>query len=302
MPAVARSLAALAATGLLAVSLAACGGSSGSTSSSAAGAKAGGASAQIPLKAGEDAAGQTLGQGKKGGTLTAYSSEDFQHLDSGQAYFANDYAVLYATERPLFVFPPNSPTQLEPDLATTIPTTANGGITDRGKTVTIHIHSGVHYAPPVNREVTSGDVAFAIERGANPNVGNPYFPSYFGSGSTAPLLGAQSPGYKGGPIPGIRTPNKRTIVFHMSRPGAPTLIQALFLPLSAPVPPEFVKPLDKQEPDHVRRPVPDLDRPVHGQGEHPDGTVSGHRLPDRQVAEHGPQPQLESATPTAPAM
>ncbi|MDQ2847877.1 MAG: ABC transporter substrate-binding protein [Actinomycetota bacterium] len=248
MPAVARSLAAVAATGLLAVSVAACGGSTGSTSSPSGGSTSSAGSAQIPLKAGENAAGQTLGQGKKGGTLTVYSSEDFQHLDSGQTYFANDYAVMYDIQRPLFIYSPNSLTRLEPDLATTIPTIANGGITDGGKTVTVHIQKDVHYAPPVNREVTSADVAFAIERGANPNVGNPYFPSYFGSGSTAPLIGAQSTAYKGGPIPGIQTPNTYTIVFHMTKPGAPTLIQALFLPLSAPVPPEFVKPLDKKTP------------------------------------------------------
>ena len=64
---------------------------------------------------------------------------------------------------------------MSPDLATVIPTTANGGITDGGKTVTVHIQQGVHFSPPVNREVTSADVAYAIERGANPNVGNAYF-------------------------------------------------------------------------------------------------------------------------------
>ena len=241
-----RGLAALAAAGLAAASLAACGGSS-----SSAGGGGGGPSPttqSIPLKPGENPTTETLGQGKRGGTLTAYTSEDFQHLDPGQSYFANDYVLEYAAERPLFIYPPNSPSQLEPDLATEIPTAGNGGITDGGKTVTIHIHSGVHYAPPVNREVTSADVAFAIERGANPNVANPYFPSYFGSGSSAPLLGAESASYKGGPIPGITTPDKTTIVFKMSKPGAATLIQALFLPLSAPVPPEFVKPLDKHSP------------------------------------------------------
>ena len=96
--------------------------------------------------------------------------------------------------------------------------------------------------------MTSADVAFAIERGANPNVGNPYFPSYFGSGSAAPLIGAQSPAYRAARSPASRPRTGTTIVFHMTRPGAPTLIQALFLPLSAPVPPEFVKPLDMNSP------------------------------------------------------
>ena len=50
-----------------------------------------------------------------------------------------------------------------------------------GKTITVHIRHGVHFSPPVNREVTSADVAYAIERGANPNVANPYFAAYFSS-------------------------------------------------------------------------------------------------------------------------
>ncbi len=225
---------------VLAVGLAACGSSSSSSSSSS--------TAKIPLKSGEDPFSESLTGGKRGGTLTAYSSEDFKTIDSGQAYFVLDYSVVYATQRPLFIYMPNSQTQLAPDLATAVPTTTNGGITDGGKTLIVHIQHGVHYSPPVNREVTSSDVAFAIERGANPNVINPYFPSYFGSGYVAPLLGAQAANYKGGPIPGITTPDKYTIEFHMSKPGATALVQALSLPLSSPVPPEFVKPLDKHSP------------------------------------------------------
>ncbi len=224
---------------LLGIAVAACGSSSSSSSST---------TAKIPLKAGEDPFSESITSGKRGGTLTAYSSEDFQHLDPGESYFVLDYSVSYATQRPLFIYMPNSQQVLSPDLATAVPTLSNGGISDGGKTVTVHIQHGVHYAPPVNREVTSQDVAFAIERGANPNVVMPYFPSYFGSGYVAPLLGAASASYKGGAIPGITTPDKYTIVFHMSKPGATALIDALSLPGSSPVPPEFVAPLDKHSP------------------------------------------------------
>lgn len=229
---------------ICAAGLAACGSSSSSSGASAG--KAGVAS--TPEKPGENPAGQQLTGGKKGGTLIAYSSEDFKNLDPGQSYFVQDYAVDYPTQRPLFAYPPNSNTTLSPDLGTVTPTLANGGISDGGKTVTVHIRHGVHFSPPVNREVTSADVAYAVERGANPNVANPYFSSYFGSAAPAPLVGAQSTTYKGTPIPGIQTPDKYTIVFHMTKPGAAVLIQALSLPLSAPVPPEFAKPLDKHSP------------------------------------------------------
>ena len=247
-----RSLAAFAATGLLAVGVAACGGSSSSSSSSGGGSSSSASSttATIPLKPGENPVGQILTgpTKKKGGTLTVYSSGDFAHLDPGEAYYALDYAVMYATERPLFSYLPNTADTLSPDLATVVPTVANGGITDGGKTVTVHIRPGIFFSPPVNREVTSADVAYAIERGANPNVANPYFPAYMGAQAPAPLEGSQSASYKGGPLPGIKTPNKFTIVFHTIKPSGPFLVSALSLPLSAPVPESFAGPLDKQSP------------------------------------------------------
>jgi peptide/nickel transport system substrate-binding protein len=242
-----RSLVAFAATGLLAAGVAACGSSSSNSSGGGSGSGSSG-TPSIPLKAGENPAGQTLTGGKKGGNLTVYSSEDFEHLDPGESYFTQDYGVDYATQRPLFSYKPNTSTTLSPDLATEVPTTSNGGITDGGKTVTVHIRSGVFFSPPVNREVTSADVAYAIERAANPNVANAYFPAYFGAGAPAPLEGAQSASYKGGPIPGIKTPNKTTIVFHTIKPSGAFLVSALSLPISMPVPQSFAGPMDKQSP------------------------------------------------------
>ncbi|HEX3976234.1 MAG TPA: ABC transporter substrate-binding protein [Solirubrobacteraceae bacterium] len=251
---VSRSLiASLAVTGLLGVGITACGSSNSKSSSG------GGSSSQsssnggvptIPLKAGENPTGQVLtgSTKKRGGSLTVYSSEDFEHLDPGESYFTQDYGVDYVTQRSLFAYMPNTADQVSPDLATTLPTTANGGITDGGKTVTVHIRQGVHFSPPVNREVTSADVAYAIERGANPNVANPYFGAYFGANAPAPLVGAESPNYKGGPIPGIQTPNKFTIVFHTTKPSGSFLVSALSLPITMPVPESFAGPLDKKSP------------------------------------------------------
>src|SRR5450755_652945 len=233
--------------GLVAIGLAACGGSSSSSASSS-GASGSATTQSLPLKPGENPTGQQLTGKTKGGALTVYSSEDFEHLDPGESYFSQDYGVDYPTQRTLFGYMPHSAQTVSPDLATVMPTTANGGITDGGKTLTVHIHPNVRFSPPVNRAVTSADVAYAIERGANPNVANPYFPSYFGSASATPLVGATSSKYAGGPIAGIQTPNKTTIVFHMTKPGATFLIQALSLPLSAPVPQSFAGPLDKHSP------------------------------------------------------
>src|SRR5579863_4653277 len=85
----------------------------------AAGASASG-SPKLPLKPGENAAAESITGGTRGGTLNVLSSEGFQHLDPGSAYFALDYGEVDATQRPLFVFMPNSQTQLSPDLAMAI--------------------------------------------------------------------------------------------------------------------------------------------------------------------------------------
>jgi peptide/nickel transport system substrate-binding protein len=217
-------LLATAGAGLLVVTLAACGsgGSSGT--------------ATVPLKAGESAVGQQLYGKHHGGVLTVYDHEDFEHFDPAESYGAEDYAVVYAIERPLYSYPPDSATKLQPDVAAGPPSITNGG-----RTLTVSIRPHIYFSPPVDREVNSGDVAYAIERGANPNVANPYFSSYFGD-----IVGAEHA--KGGPIAGIETPNSHTIVFHLTKPTAPLLYGALSLPLSAPVPPEYVKPLDAHSP------------------------------------------------------
>jgi peptide/nickel transport system substrate-binding protein len=173
--------------------------------------------------------------GKRGGTLTVLNHEDFEDIDPGVAYYSIDYEAVYATQRPLFSYRPNV-FESTPDLAS-----EPAVISSDGRTITVHIRHGVHFSPPVNREVTSADVAYGIERGANPNVANPYFESYFSS-----LEGAKHA--DGGPIPGIATPNRYTIVFHLEEPDAQIVRDALALPLSAPVPEEYAKQYDARKP------------------------------------------------------
>ncbi len=49
-------------------------------------------------------------------------------------------------------------------------------------------------------------------------------------------------------FPGITTPDKYTIVFHLEKPTAAIVIDALALPLSAPVPEEYAKKFDAKKP------------------------------------------------------
>ena len=226
-----RTVAGAVLVAALALALAACGSSSSSSSTVASSASAistGGF--QSPLT-------ESLTGGKRGGTLQVLDETEFEYLDPGRAYYSLDYQVVLATQRPLYSHEPNS-TEPTPDTASGPPE-----ISANDKTVTVHMKEGIRFSPPVNREITSEDVAYAIERGANPNVANPYFQSYFESIEGAPKA-------EGGPIRGIETPNKHEIVFHLTEPTGQIVADALVLPLTAPVPKEYAEKFDKNKPSN----------------------------------------------------
>src|SRR5438874_1793284 len=119
---------------------------------------------------------QSLTGGKRGGTLTVLQNEDFEHLDPGQSYFQIDYEITSATQRGLYAYKPNNFTTPVPDMAE-----GPAQLSDGNKVITIKIRKGVHFSPPVNRQVTAADEVYALERVANPNVANPYYPGYLNS-------------------------------------------------------------------------------------------------------------------------
>src|SRR5947209_3371333 len=121
MKVLARGLALTGALCGLTFGLAACGSSSSSSSGSNGGTSSSG------LKPAIDGSNQNLTDGKKGGALTVYDHEDFEHLDPGQTYFSIDYEVVYPTQRALYQFKPSSTTELMPDMAASAPTISNGG-------------------------------------------------------------------------------------------------------------------------------------------------------------------------------
>jgi peptide/nickel transport system substrate-binding protein len=235
-----KAFTALAAAAFSALLVAACGSSGSNTPGSAGTAPANSASETSALSSSgfQSPLNEPLTGGKRGGTLQVLDESDFEHLDPGIAYFALDYEVVYATQRPLYSFKPNTETEATPDMAAGPPE-----ISPDSKTITIRLKEGIHFSPPVDREVTSEDVAYAIERGANPNVANPYIHTYFDAIEGVPTA-------TGGPIKGIQTPNKHTIVFHLTEPKAQLVVDALSLPLSAAVPKEYAEKFDKDKPSN----------------------------------------------------
>ena len=92
--------------------------------------------------------------------------------------------------------------------------------------------------------MTARDVKYAIERGFYGTINNGYAETYFGA-----LVGARTGVRPGTPIRGLKVPDDRTLVFHLSRPtGGILAAGALALPLTAPVPEEYARALDARNP------------------------------------------------------
>ena len=178
---------------------------------------------------------------KKGGTVTMLSNGDIDWADPGQTYYQFGFQVAYAVHRTLYSFKPDDPSQPVPDLAEGPPE-----ISEDQKTVTIKIRSGVKYAPPVNREVTSKDVKYAIERAFTSNVPSGYAFSYFSSIEGAPEEPVKRSALK--PFSGLQTPDDNTLVIKLTEPRAALLTGALVMPITAPVPEEYAAKFDAKSP------------------------------------------------------
>ena len=178
-------------------------------------------------------------EAKKGGTLTVMAESDIQFMDPGAMYYQFDYMVLAQPgHRALYGWKAGE-TKPVPDLATGPPQVSDGG-----KTIKITLRKGVRFSPPVNREATSADVKYAIERLFLPQVGNGYATSYFGG-----IVGnAEFTEGEAKDVKGIETPDPQTLILKLEEPsGALATANALALPGSAPVPKEYASKFDKGE-------------------------------------------------------
>jgi peptide/nickel transport system substrate-binding protein len=107
--------------------------------------------------------------------------------------------------------------------------------TDHGLTYTFHLRH-VMFGPPVNRAVTSKDVAYAFQR-INDKAMVPAY-GYYYDGLIKGLTGTAKSANT--PISGISTPNKTTIVFHLTHPQG-DFLSLVAEPATAPIPPEIGK-------------------------------------------------------------
>jgi peptide/nickel transport system substrate-binding protein len=176
MVAFSRGAVAASTLTLVALGLAACG-SSDNTSSGGGGGQGGGYGYN------ESANVNSAGQPVSGGTLRIVGNADVDHLDTASAYYTTSYSLERTFTRQLFSYPAskdkNTALQPAPDIATEMPTKDNGGISDDGKTYTIHLRSGVRWDTKPTRPVTASDFVLGFKRLCNPTQNSVGAPGYY---------------------------------------------------------------------------------------------------------------------------
>jgi ABC-type transport system substrate-binding protein len=188
-----------------------------------------------------------------GGTLTILGQSDIFNLDTVSAYYTVSSLLERMFTRQLFGYPDASTFPAEevvtPDVATEIPTTSNGGITDGGKTYTIHIKKGVMWNTTPERQVTSDDFVREFKMLCNPAspVGAPgYFEttivgmaSYCSAfAKVKDTVSAIDAFETGTALPGVSAPNSSTVVFHLNEPST-DFLNILTLPFCSARPVEY---------------------------------------------------------------
>lgn len=240
-----KRFAGLAAAVLAAAALAAC--SSSSTSSPATGSS----SSSTPVS---------------GGTLNIVAASGPDHIDTVPAYYTADYMLEHAYTRQLLQYPsvPYNSTSdagwtksVTPvaDIATEVPTTANGGVTNGGKTYTFHIKPGVEWNSTPPRQVTADDFVREFKAFFNPvsPVGNPgYYEStiaglaqydkaetaFFAQKSNAPTAANIAAFQNSHTISGITAVNSSTLQITLSAPASDFLYM-MAMPFTSARPVEY---------------------------------------------------------------
>lgn len=194
--------------------------------------------------------------GPDSSTLHLLGSGDVDYLDPTITYTALGYEASRFYARQLFTYPaiPGHTTDVAADLATEIPTRANGGISADGKTITVHLRSGVLWNTTPARPVTAADVVLGVKRSCNPVLpfgGDADFSSLIEGYSSFCAQFAKDAGSEptaesmkraiAAPLPGVTAPNATTVVYRLTRPVAYFVPMLAGLPaLSAPIPTEYL--------------------------------------------------------------
>ncbi len=117
--------------------------------------------------------------------------------------------------------------ELIPDLATDL-----GTVSEDGLTYTFTLKDGIKFGPPLSREITSADVAYAFER-----IGTESLVAQYGFYYTVIEGMAEFTAGEADTISGIATPDDKTISFTLTAPTGDFLYR-LAMPAAGPAPKE----------------------------------------------------------------
>jgi peptide/nickel transport system substrate-binding protein len=189
----------------------------------------------------------------KGGTYTVGWEQSFGFTDNfdptgeylGNAWGIYDNLLLRALIGYKHL-PGAAGNQLIGDLATSVPKPTAGGLT-----YTYHLRPGVKFGPPVNRVITSKDVAYALDRLADANDGGEYafYFTVIKGWNQAAAASAEKKALV--PVSGISTPNNSTLVIHLTQPTG-DFNYRMSLEATAPIPPEVGKCFEGKPGDYGR--------------------------------------------------
>jgi ABC-type transport system substrate-binding protein len=194
------------------------------------------------------------GSPQRGGTLVILGQSDIFNLDPVSAYYTVSVTLERMFTRQLFTYPAAASFAgqlvLVPDVATEIPTTANGGISDGGTTLTIHLKKGVDWNTSPPRQVTAADFVREFKMLCNPvsPVGAPgYFlstivgmQSYCNGFANVPSNVSAIAAYVNGhSLPGVVAAGDLTLVFHLLQP-APDFLNILAMGFCSARPVEYM--------------------------------------------------------------
>jgi peptide/nickel transport system substrate-binding protein len=202
----------------------------------------------------------------RGGTLRIVAASGFDHLDTVSAYYTADYVLEKAYTRQMLTYPYAVPTTIGSpgwnkaitpvaDIATVVPTTSNGGITNGGTTYTFHIRPGVDWNSSPPRQVTASDFIREFKAFANPvsPVGNSLYytatiagmaqysnaeAAYFSNKAHQPTAANIANYQNTHSISGLSAPNPMTLQITLIKPAA-DFIYMMAMPFASARPVEY---------------------------------------------------------------
>ena len=233
-----RPVAALCALAAITFVIAACGSDDSSSDTS------GGGSTGVP----EEFLATTVApdDAQEGGELTILSEGDIDYMDPGAAFYQVTYVLDFGVFRQLESWAPDDLDEPTPDLATGPPE-----VSDDGLTITYEIQDGITYAPPLDdQEIVAADFKYAIERSLLPGVANGYTSTYLSDveGMKEAEAAVKKDPTVAPDISGVTTPDDTTLEIKLERTSSAGVIGAMTLPLGSPVPEDYAKQYDAEEP------------------------------------------------------